>query len=911
MVKLKNYQQTALDTLRDFLTKCQSKPVSEVYTKHCLDSGVGKSAYNDYFNGAPSVCLRVPTGGGKTLMAVAALKVIDDAYRMSGAPTVLWLTPSDAITTQTFNNLSKSYHPYRKLLDSCYRSVKVCDLESIKTLSKSDFDNSCVVLVSTIQAFNVDKTNSRKVYSFNEDYASFFTGRNPEELSGLETVTQEDVEEFEDGVLQRFNIGAVKYSLANLLSLTRPIIIVDEAHNNRTDKFFKTLNRLNPSAVLELTATPQNENNVIYQVSAWELKAENMIKLPVILGEHTLGWEHCVDESVMLRAGLEKKANNEKDYVRPIVLIQAQPKNLSPQPEEVKQYLIDTHHIDESQIAIATGAQKDLKGVDLFSNQCPVRFVITVEALKEGWDCSFAYVLCGLQNIQSSKDIEQLLGRILRMPYAKPRDDAALSQSYANIVSEKTMELAYLLRDRIVSTMGFSQIEANDLLQSSKKPQDDDKTPEDDPNLRLFNNPITKMFRSNACIELKNTDLKETIKNLGLDEKIRVEHTIGASKYVISVRSDTQDEELNKFKEALFKKEDKKTRDRIENGLSDIHTGMSQQFALDNQKTQFPLIPLLCYCDEENDVHILSRDSVFDSEPWNPVNYEYKLPGFNPSDTIKRFALDIDETKSFQDEELESRRMLFGTFDTEIKVEDLIKWVSFEVKRNDVIPSSMYRFVSKIINDYLIGQRSFTTAQLVQYKVPLVNAIKAQLEANYKMAVKDGFQGKLDLVCETPLDAGLRFGFEPGRYSPTNIYEKKTNSRQFKKHYYSVIHDLQYQTEKGAITEEYLCAEAIDKNINVSRWIRNVERGDYSFHLPTSTGKFYPDFIVELTDGRILVVEYKGENLKTNDDTKEKAQIGRSWEKANAGKVLFLLATKEDELGRNVAQQINEKISGN
>lgn len=908
MITLKNYQQTAMDTLRAFLTKCQNQPVSQVYAQHCLDVGIGKSVYNDYFNGAPSVCLRVPTGGGKTLMAVAALKVIDESYRMSGAPTVVWLTPSDTITTQTFNSLSNPEHPYRKVLDSSYKSVKVCDLDSIKTLSKADFDNSCVVLLSTIQAFNVASTSSRKVYAFNEDYAPFFIGRNPSELDDLERVTQEDVEEFKEGVLKHFNVGAVKYSLANLLHLTAPIVIVDEAHNNRTDKFFTTLNRLNPSAVLELTATPQKGNNVIYQVSAWELKAENMIKLPVILGEHTLGWEHCIDESVMLRAGLEKKANHEKDYVRPIVLIQAQPKNLRPQPDEVKQYLIDHHHIDESQIAIATGAQKDLNGVDLFSNQCPVRFVITVEALKEGWDCSFAYVLCGLQNIQSSKDIEQLLGRILRMPYAKQRNDSNLSQSYANIVSEKTMELAYLLRDRIVSTMGFSQIEANDLLQVVVKKPDDEEKFEDDSNLPLFKTPVTKTFRSNACIKLKNTDINETISSLGLNEKIRVEHTIGATRYVLSVRSDIQDEELDQFREALFKKEDKKTRENIEIGLTDIHTGLSQHFALENQTTQFTMIPLLCYCDADDDVHILSRDSAFDSEPWNPIDYQYQLPNFNPSDTIKRFALDIDETKSFQDEEIESRRMLFGMLDTEIKVEHLIKWLTSEVKRNDVISIAMHRFVSKVVNDYLIGQRHFTLAQLVQYKVPLVNAIKALLDTNYKLAVKDGFQGKLNLVCETPSEGGFQFLFEPGCYSPTNLYVKKSKSRQFKKHFYPVIHDLQYLTEKGAITEEYLCAEAIDKNINVSRWVRNVERGDYSFYLPTSSGRFYPDFVVELKDGRILVIEYKGENLKTNDDTREKVAVGQSWEKANSSTVLFLLATRQDEFGRNVAQQIAEKI---
>ncbi|MDR0709141.1 MAG: hypothetical protein LBF77_03635 [Spirochaetaceae bacterium] len=62
-----------------------------------------------------------------------------------------------------------------------------------------------------------------------------------------------------------------------------------------------------------------------------------------------------------------------------------------------------------------------------------------------------------------------------------------------------------------------------------------------------------------------------------------------------------------------------------------------------------------------------------------------------------------------------------------------------------------------------------------------------------------------------------------------------------------------------------------------------------------------------LRDGRLLVVEYKGGDRATNDDTKEKANIGEVWAKLSKGKALFLLVTAKKG-GKSLAEQIKEKI---
>jgi type III restriction enzyme len=91
----------------------------------------------------------------------------------------------------------------------------------------------------------------------------------------------------------------------------------------------------------------------------------------------------------------------------------------------------------------------------------------------------------------------------------------------------------------------------------------------------------------------------------------------------------------------------------------------------------------------------------------------------------------------------------------------------------------------------------------------------------------------------------------------------------------------------------------------VKHWVRNLERRD--FRLPLAKGKFYPDFVAELTDGRILVLEHKGKVYATNDDSKEKCNVGDLWEQKSGGKALFLMTVVEK--GKpTLSEQIAAKI---
>ncbi len=160
------------------------------------------------------------------------------------------------------------------------------------------------------------------------------------------------------------------------------------------------------------------------------------------------------------------------------------------------------------------------------------------------------------------------------------------------------------------------------------------------------------------------------------------------------------------------------------------------------------------------------------------------------------------------------------------------------------------------------------------------------------------FQNSVSI--ETSLEQ--KFEFFPDAYPSRPPYYQ--GRYKFQKHYYPTIEDLKSQGE------EFECAQTIDRNSRVKHWVRNlVNRDKASFSLPLAGRNFYPDFVVELNDGRVLIVEYKGNVYRTNDDSREKHLIGENWALRSSGKCLFLMAEKQNLEGLDVYQQIDKAIS--
>ena len=122
-MELKNYQKKVMDNLSSYMN-CLSRSENlisawrEYWFRQDINVGFGGvPSYKDNISGVPHVCIKVPTGGGKTFMACASIKRIYDAMPLDKPKVVVWLVPSDPILRQTINTLSNPSHPYRQKLD--------------------------------------------------------------------------------------------------------------------------------------------------------------------------------------------------------------------------------------------------------------------------------------------------------------------------------------------------------------------------------------------------------------------------------------------------------------------------------------------------------------------------------------------------------------------------------------------------------------------------------------------------------------------------------------------------------------------------------------------------------------------------------------------------------------------------
>jgi len=411
-MNLKNYQTAAIETLETFLESIRKTPVRHAF----LD--ITDEKYNqDWFGEVPFVCVRIPTGGGKTLVACKSVERILSMWRLQETGIVMWFVPSDSIKTQTLKKFKDSQDWHNELLNESFdNKVKVFSNEEALTITPEDVRNNLCIIVASLDAFRKEASIQKKYKVYKENGALMDHFQNLKDDTALE-------KDSEDTVVN---------SLANVIRKNNPLIVIDEGHHTQTDLSIQFLSDLKPSFIIEYTATPREGSNVLVRISASELKNEQMVKIPIVL-ESRAQWEQVVADGLAKRDELEAHTKKLKgEYIRPIALLQAQPKSKvrsTVTVEDLKQMLLD-RNIPESQIKIKTSEVDELEGVDLFDKKNEVRYILTVSALSEGWDCSFAYVLISVANLGAKVAVEQIIGRVIRMPNAKRKVDEALNRSY-------------------------------------------------------------------------------------------------------------------------------------------------------------------------------------------------------------------------------------------------------------------------------------------------------------------------------------------------------------------------------------------------------------------------------------------------------------------------------------------------
>ena len=400
----------------------------------------------------PHVCLKVPTGGGKTLLGVEAVRRLK-----IGTGFLLWIVPTKAIYTQTWNAFRNKEHPYRQILEHA-SGGRVKLLEKDDRFTKQDVESHLCVMLLMLPAANRQRDKEfLKMFRDSSGYDSFFPIEDDirkhvalsEEHPDLETVNTNEPGQIRGLLAANPADRLIKQSLFNVLKLLRPTVILDEAHkaygtqkaeNNR--KFVEAVNRLNPRFVLELSATPKlGISNILVNVSGVALKEEEMIKLPIQLRNFpNSDWKYTLAEAKTERDNLEAAAKQfqqaENRYIRPIAVVRVertgknQRDGVKVHAEDARQELIQVLGVPEEQIKVKSSALDELVGIDLLSPFCPVRYIITKDALKEGWDCPFAYQLALLDNTTAKTAMTQLIGRVMRQPHARATNCPELDSCY-------------------------------------------------------------------------------------------------------------------------------------------------------------------------------------------------------------------------------------------------------------------------------------------------------------------------------------------------------------------------------------------------------------------------------------------------------------------------------------------------
>jgi type III restriction enzyme len=658
-----------------------------------------------------------------------------------------------------------------------------------------------------------------------------------------------------------------------------------------------------PSAILELTATPvPKKTNVLYSVSARELQAEHMIKLPVMLAEHK-EWQAAVRDAVLRRRHLEAEAAHEDRYLRPIVLFQADNKSGAVTPQVLEKHLREEERIDAAEIVIATGEQRGLDGIDLFDPKCAVRYIITIEALKEGWDCSFAYVLCSLQNVRSAKDVEQLLGRVLRMPYAARRKSPALNRAYAHVAARSFSEAAAALVDRMVQGMGFeAYAAATAIVADTGLPSlfDDDADAQ-----HLSPRPPTLTLHLPVDAARALSGDPDLLVQLPVEP---AQASDDAATAVVSIEGEVSQATLARLVAPL----DKKAREDV-SAQVERHNAMSVAARAPALRgVPFAPLPLLCVALAEGaaqgELQLFERETLSEIVAFDLLRADPKpeLPGLRLVEQSDLFEIYINNARVEYKRARDELQLALDAVPSQASEHELAVWLAGALRRPGLTDAALLAWSARLVGQ-LQGQAGMSLTAALRARQTISQAAARRLDDLEARARKRGFD-QLTLLADEPtaqpwtlgLSPRWRFEYQSGQYPARNVYRGRY---RFEKHYYEVIHALKSEGE------EFECAKALDRLDAVKHWVRNVEQQErLSFWLPTATDYFYPDFVAELNDGRLFVVEYKGEAYATNDDSREKRAVGHAWAKASQGKAAFVMAELEVG-GLDVSAQMERAIT--
>ena len=848
-MELKSYQKDVMCNLSSYLdcvnnTSNLFAAWEEYWSRQDIGVGFGGvPTYNNAIKGVPHVCLKVPTGGGKTFMACASVKRIFDEMPKDKPRVVVWLVPSDSILNQTIKTLSDVNHPYRQRLEADFAGrVGVYTKEQLlngQNFSPDTVREMLTVCILSYGSLRIDskKKDVRKVYQENGNLLRFAEYFNDQEALLADTPDT---------------------ALIQVLRQLSPVTIVDESHNAGSDLSVEMLNRLNPSFVLDLTATPRKNSNILCYVDARELKKEHMVKLPVVVYNRT-SRQSVIQDAIQLRGSIEQQAKSQEvaggEYIRPIVLFQAQP-NLKGKEtdtyQKIKQTLIEIG-IPEEEIAIKTSKIDDINSVDLMSKDCKIRYIITVNALKEGWDCPFAYILASLANKTSAVDVEQIVGRILRQPYAKIHSASLLNTSYVLTCSNDFRNTL----ENIVSGLnkaGFSRKDYRIGEITSEIQTDKTDVPQDQ--AEQLEMPIVNQQEddfSDVSVEEVRINIEATDEN--------------SNKHVADMiqQATTQTQQYNSVAESndAFGFTGGELGDMLtQNAIQDCYKESVSELRIPQffMKTTPDLFgdeyELLEPENLSEDFTLTNQDSQISFELATGEMYRVDLQ--EQGDAVPKY-------KRASKDESEYLRVYLAQLPPETKIKSCTDMICGYLNKND-------RYATSDINAYvrrIVENMTEDEIAAMETAIPVyAKKIKQKIETLEDAYREQQFYKWLDsgkVVCrenyEFPLVITPAYTTDS---IPCSLYEAEKNDMN---NFESRVLDYVVGLE------------------NIQWWHRIIDRKGFRINGFTN---HYPDFVVKTKSGKIVMIETKGDD-RDNGDSKRKLKLGRHWATQSGGNYRYFM----------------------
>jgi len=891
-MELNSYQQQVINDLDKYLDKISEVGQYDIAFNQFWEDKVGRydpvtkkgmQPYRNILSNTPHVCIKVPTAGGKTFIGINALDSIFRHYNHQ-TKAVIWLVPWSNLLEQTYKNLNDNEHPYRKKLNQLFNHrvevyLKEDGLQGAN-FNPASVQTNLTIFVMSFASLRTKNKDGRKVYQENGYLMPF-------KDSFDDTNNLPDTDDT---------------ALINVIRNLKPVVVVDESHNAESDLSLEMLANLNPSFVLDLTATPKENSNIVSFVPAYRLKKENMVKLPVIV--YNCDNSNAVIENALhLQQSLEIQALTEEKqggrYIRPIVLFQAQPINAKDSTtfEDIKKKLIAVG-IPEDQIKIKTANINELKNIDLMSRDCPVRYIITVNALKEGWDCPFAYILATLANKSSSVDVEQILGRVLRQPYVMQHKERSLNVSYvltSSSVFQNTLQ-------NIVNALQASGFNKNDYRAKNVAEISDNSSiqPLLQGQVGLFDTPsansVDNLPTDTSSIDIKQIQYEpiDTITNPSFHES--------TTSYQLppSLANNEHLQQINAIVDEQSKAFDQYATSMNPSDLSTNNLPSNHQTAYEDVGITMNTTAMLAEHQEIAKTLSLPQffladtgfSGLFEDGSDNLLRRNDLLAGFNLSKESVNIDFGQISQEIYQVDVIENdgdTTAQYGRIDNSIlsqKFIDAILASSNEAQIRDITAQIMKKigdmypitdpqiksYVGRIIEGLSESQRRDILKNAPQY----TKKIRENIDKLSRAYAKDYF-AKAIKTREITVKPYWQF-------SPT-LPNKNSESNSIAKRLYETEYAMN-NLEKDIILK-------IASLPNIVFWHKNLVK-DTGFAL---NGFFnhYPDFIIYTNKGTIILLETKGDD-RDNTDTEDKIRLGAEWEKLAGNNYSYFMVFDKTEM---------------